>query len=337
MGRKRVFVLGLVGFAIGYAALAFGIQIGQWAWLATTPLFLLLLGARMVYGVMAGGIQPAATAYIADVTDESSRAQGMALIGMAGGIGTILGPAFGGLLATLGAVVPMYAASALALSAAAIAGLRLAEPPRHASLGGGARVKPTDARVFPYLLGWFVVFLVFTAVQVVTAFFIEDRLGVTEQAAVIRVASVALLSMALVTVVIQAVVLQIWKISPRVLLRVAFLLFGIDLLLLAFAESLIVLYLTYGGMGLTFGLAAPGLSAAASLSVEAEEQGAIAGLLAAAPTLGMVFGPALGGAIYKLAPSLPMLGGAIAAVALGVYFQFVRVPDPAPASEAGLH
>lgn len=331
MGRKRVFVLGLVGFAVGYAALAFGIQIGQWAWLATTPLFLLLLGARLVYGVMAGGIQPAATAYMADVTDAASRAQGMALIAVSGGIGTIIGPAFGGLLASIGAVVPMYAAAGLALVAAMVAGFKLTEPPRHASLGGGPRLKPTDARVFPYLLGWFVVFLVFTAVQVVTAFFIEDRFGVTEQAAVIRVASLALLSMALVTVVVQAVILQVWKISPRVLLRVAFLVFGIDLLLLAFAQSLVVLYLTYAGMGLSFGLAAPGLSAAASLSVAPEEQGAIAGLLAAAPTLGMVFGPALGGAVYNLAPNLPMLGGAIAAVALGIYFQFVRVPDPGPA------
>ena len=63
--------------------------------------------------MVAGGIQPAATAYMADTTDESSRAQGMALIAASGGIGTIIGPAFGALLAEITALFPMYVAAGL--------------------------------------------------------------------------------------------------------------------------------------------------------------------------------------------------------------------------------
>lgn len=332
-GRKKIFIIGLVGYAIGYSMLAYGIQMGLWGWFAPIPLFLLLLGARLVYGVMAAGIQPAATAYIADVTDESSRAQGMALIAASGGIGTIIGPAFGGLLARLGPVVPMYTAALLAVLAAVITYFKLVEPKRHVSTEPATRIAVMDGRVFPYLLGWFIIFMVFTAVQVITAFYIEDRFGVTARADIITVASIALLSMAIVMLAIQIVVMQIWKLSPKILLRVSFFVFAADLILLAMSDTLFMLYVTYAGMGLSFALAAPGLNAAASLSVEDHEQGAVAGLLGAAPTLGMVFGPGLGGLVYNTAPTLPMLGGAALSALVGIYFFFISIPDPEPLAE----
>ena len=54
-----------------------------------------------------------------------------------------------------------------------------------------------------------------------------------------------------------------------------------------------------------FGFTAPGLNAAGSLSVRPEEQGAVAGLLSAAPTVGMTFGPLLCGIVYSAAPNAP--------------------------------
>jgi len=75
-------------------------------------------------------------------------------------------------------------------------------------------------------------------------------------------------------------------------------------------------------------MAAPGLNAAASLSVEPQEQGAVAGWLSSAPAFGMVFGPALGGFVYNVAPGLPMIGGAVLAALVGVYFFFAKIPDP---------
>jgi MFS family permease len=328
VGRKKIFIIGLIGYAIGYTFLAFAIQIGLWSLLAPLPLFFLLLGARLVYGTVASAISPAATAYIADTTDAKSRAAGMALIAASGGIGTIIGPAFGGLLATIGPVVPMYAAAGTAIVAAVLAAMKLAEPERHADTDVGVKLKILDSRIFPYLLGWFVIFMVFTAVQVITAFYIEDRFGVTNREEVIKVASIALLSMALVMLVVQIVVMQVWKLAPKVLLRVGYMVFAGVLVLFAYTDSLTFLYLSYAGMGLSFALVAPGLNAAASLAVETSEQGAVAGLLSSAPAFGMVFGPALGGAVYNVAPDLPMIGGAVLSVLMGVYFLFVKIPDP---------
>jgi MFS family permease len=332
IGRKKVFIIGLLGYAAGYSMLAFGIQVGLWAWLAPTPLFFLLLGARLVYGSLASGISPAATAYVADTTAPSERASGMALLAASGGIGTIIGPAFGGALANIGAVVPMYTAAALAVVAAVIAGIKLAEPARRADTGDVIKLRILDRRIFPYLLGWFVIFMVFTAVQVITAFYIEDRFGVTEHDQVIRVASIALLSMAIMTLIVQIVVMQIWKLPPKVLLRVAYFTFAAVLILFAYSDTLLMMYVSYAGMGLSFALAAPGLNAAGSLAVDDAEQGAVAGLLSSAPAFGMVFGPALGGLFYNIRPDLPMIGGAVLSVMVGVYYLFVDIPEPAKAT-----
>lgn len=84
---------------------------------ATAGSFLVLLLARTASGVAAAnyGI---AQAYIADVTSPENRSRGMGLVGVAFGLGFVLGPALGGLLGLWGHV-------AVALGAAALAALNL--------------------------------------------------------------------------------------------------------------------------------------------------------------------------------------------------------------------
>lgn len=328
LGRRTVYLTGMAGYAIGYAALAFGVQAGLWGWIGTVPLFVVLLALRLAYGLVVGGINPAATAYIADTTDEQSRAKGMALLAMSGGLGTILGPAFGGALAAVGPVFPMYAAAALAVLAGAWAYAGLPEPARRAQAGGATRLGVFDGRVLPYLVGWVVVFGVFTGVQTVTAYFIADRYGITDVAAAQRTMMFALLAMALCTLLVQALVLQKWKASPGTMLRTGFAAMALALLVIALGPGVPALYAGYATFGLSFGFTAPGLNAAGSLSVRPDEQGAVAGLLSAAPTVGMIFGPILGGLVYRLAPGLPMLGGAALTLLVLGWFLFVKVPDP---------
>ena len=56
-----------------------------------------------------------AQAYIADVTDERTRTQGMGMIGAAFGLGFIVGPVMGGVLSQWGYAVPAFAAAGMAL------------------------------------------------------------------------------------------------------------------------------------------------------------------------------------------------------------------------------
>jgi MFS family permease len=330
LGRRPVYLTGLTGYAVGYAALAFAIQAGLWGWIAALPLFGLLLLLRLAYGAFVGGINPAAMAYIADTTDEKARGQGMAFIAMTGGLGTIIGPAFGGGLTFIGPVFPMYAAAGLAAIAGVWAWLALEEPARRAGAGPARKLRLTDPRILPYLVGWLVVFGVFTGIQTITVYFIADRYGISDTTATQRAMMVAMLAMAFVTVLVQAVVLQRWKATPGTMLKTGFGVLALALLVLVLGPGLGSLYLGYALFGLSFGFTAPGLNAAGSLSVEPEEQGAVAGLLSAAPTVGMIFGPILCGLVYRWAPSLPMTAGIILALLMMAWLMFVRVPDPRP-------
>ena len=326
IGRKPVFVIGLFSYAIAYALFAFGIQIGLWGLLASWQLFSLLFVIRLLYGGLIGGIQPAATAYMSDSTDANTRIKGMALIGMASGIGTMIGPIIGGALVFIHPIFPMYFGAGIAVLGGILAMIFLIEPLKQAPVSEPVNLKFYDKRIMPYLIGWALVFLVFTSTQVIAAFFIEDQLGVSTQSEIIKATSISLLSMALTTTLMQAVVLQIINVSPRTLLRLCFFIFGVVLFVIPMVESLGYFYLSFAGIGIAFSMVTPGLNSAATLSVETHEQGEVAGLLAAAPVVGMIFGPTIGALLYTADPSYPFLFGSLIAIALGIYFQFLKIP-----------
>ena len=326
IGRKPVFVIGLFSYAIAYALFAFGIQIGLWGLLASWQLFSLLFVIRLLYGGLIGGIQPAATAYMSDSTDANTRIKGMALIGMASGIGTMIGPIIGGALVFIHPIFPMYFGAGIAVLGGILAMIFLIEPLKQAPVSEPVNLKFYDKRIMPYLIGWALVFLVFTSTQVIAAFFIEDQLGVSTQSEIIKATSISLLSMALTTTLMQAVVLQIINVSPRTLLRLCFFIFGAVLFVIPMVKSLGYFYLSFAGIGIAFSMVTPGLNSAATLSVETHEQGEVAGLLAAAPVVGMIFGPTIGALLYTADPSYPFLFGSLIAIALGIYFQFLKIP-----------
>ncbi len=121
----------MAGYAISYTLIAFAMQAGLWGWLVPSSLFVVLLAGRLFFGLVAAGIQPAATAYFADITDATTRSKGMAQIGVAAGIGTIVGPMIGGTLAMVSALFPMYAASGFAALITVGAFVFLKEPAQH--------------------------------------------------------------------------------------------------------------------------------------------------------------------------------------------------------------
>lgn len=85
-GRRPVLLVSIAGIAVSYVLWFFA---GRFA---------LLVLARVLGGIMAGNISTA-SAVVADVTDVKNRSKGMAIIGMAFGLGFVLGPAIGGLSA----------------------------------------------------------------------------------------------------------------------------------------------------------------------------------------------------------------------------------------------
>lgn len=101
-GRRPVLLGSLFGFGIDYLFLALAPSLG---WL--------FLG-RIIAGVM-GASFTTAGAYIADISTPEKRAQNFGMIGAAFGLGFIIGPLLGGLLADFGTRTPFFVCAAITL------------------------------------------------------------------------------------------------------------------------------------------------------------------------------------------------------------------------------
>ncbi|HMW38622.1 MAG: TCR/Tet family MFS transporter [Saprospiraceae bacterium] len=99
-GRRTVLMLCLAAFGLDYI-----IQ-------ALAPNLTWLFAGRIIAGIT-GATYSVAGAYIADVSSAEKRAQNFGLIGAAFGLGFIVGPLLGGVLAEYGLRIPFYGAAVL--------------------------------------------------------------------------------------------------------------------------------------------------------------------------------------------------------------------------------
>src|SRR5438046_3012045 len=134
IGRRPVLMASMLAAAFAYLWLGFATEL----WM--------LFAARAFAGLCAGNIA-AAQAYIADVTPPERRARGMGMIGAAFGLGLIIGPALGGIvagneLATADLKAPGLIAAGLSVAAVPGAGPNLPE-----SRPASARGQPSRGRI----------------------------------------------------------------------------------------------------------------------------------------------------------------------------------------------
>jgi MFS transporter, DHA1 family, tetracycline resistance protein len=99
-GRKPLLLVSQVGTFIGFIITAFA------------PNLVILFLARMIDGATAGNLS-LAQAYISDITKPEERAKSFGVIGIAFGIGFLIGPAVSGILAKSDYRYPVFAAAGL--------------------------------------------------------------------------------------------------------------------------------------------------------------------------------------------------------------------------------
>lgn len=326
VGRKPIFIFGLAGSAVGTALVALALQARLEGWISVGGLIAGLILARGLYSATASALYPSAGGYIADVTSLANRAQGMSILGAANSFGAILGPLMAAALSFAGALFPMYVAALIMAGGAVAAGRFLKEPERHSTTKRASDLKATDRRIRPFMVMWLAFFLTFSSVQITTAFYIQDRLGVTDPAGVVRIASICLMAMAIVITLMQGVVFQMRRIRPQILLRCCGPAFAAALLTMAAAHSTPVLVVGFAILGLAFACATPGINGGASMAVEPHQQGAASGYLAAANTVGAIFGPLVGTAIYRLATPAVLYSGAVLFAIVSIYAFTIEIP-----------
>lgn len=307
IGRKRVLTLAMSAYTVVYIALAVFIDVALQAVPPVLVSVLVLVGARGLIGLFYAAVPPTAAALIADKAPTGQRAKFLARLGSANALGMVLGPATAGWLAYTNLSLALYVAALLPLLALALLAWRLpATPPVvGASLQRRAPMSRLDPRLRLPQLAAFIAMVSVTIAQVTVGFFAIDRLGL-DAAAGARMAGIALTAVGVGLILAQALVMKL-EVHPRRWIVLGALISGMGFASVAGVQQGWQLPAAYALAAFGMGFVFPSFQALAADAVEAHEQGAAAGTVAAAQGLGMVAGPMLGTLLYRGGPSLPYL------------------------------
>lgn len=330
VGRRPIILWSVAATAIGMVglgtALAFGAGL---AWLFV---------ARMFSGIATANLGTA-SAYIADVTKPEDRARGMGMIGMAFGLGFILGPGIGGALADVtinGRHGPLacYVAAGLSVINLTWAYFGLGESlPKENRSTKKRSLSPFDLTaakatfaipgVGVAILVNFLIVTSFTNLDQTFRYFNKDLFGMTPLETGLLLAMIGV-----VAAVVQGGLIRplAKRFSEAQLIRAGVLLQAIAFagLALSPAYGRVALRVFSCVLALGNGLTQPSVSAFISKRADPQSQGATLGTNQAVASLARMFGPACGGYLYGalgerspyIAASVGMVIALIAALSL---------------------
>ncbi len=307
-GRRRSILIGVGGYCASALLLVLFFSLSQAGAIGVDTLYVCLFGSRLLQAFLIAAMLPAITAYVIDITTAEERATGLSQTGAAHGVGAIAGPSLVA-LAVWDLLAPLYVSVALALFIAVMVARYLVEPTKHAAANRSrneTRLSYFDPRYRHLLLMGVVIYLGMAVSTQMMGFYLPYVLGLD----ISRSATFLGLTQALMagaTVFGQLVLVQRLSWPPLKLLRVGMPLMALGFILLAGATSWLPLCIGVMLLGLGLGISGPGFSAAVSLSVNSDEQGAVAGFLAACPALGYVLGPFGAGVLYEWYPRAPFV------------------------------
>ena len=329
VGRRPVLLLSLAGAAAAYV------------WLAFAETLWMLFAARAVGGLMAGNIS-AAFAYMADVTTKENRAKGMGVIGAAFGIGFILGPAIGGILAgpdPLSADYrsPALAAAALSVLALALGIVRLPESlspeirARNAALPRGRRLAQfLDALKLPgvgplMLLGFLATF-VFAGLETTFAMWSRRSFGWGPEQNGWLFAYVGLLSAILQGGLIGRLTRRF---GEQGLLTQGAVTLAIGIGGIPFCTEVWHLLIAMAIAAYGFSVINPAYNSLISQQVPDTDQGGVMGVTRSVTTMARVLGPAWAGVLFaQIGRDWPYFSGAV--IMAGVLVLALVLPGPKP-------
>jgi DHA1 family tetracycline resistance protein-like MFS transporter len=283
-GRRPILLCSLLGFGIDYI------------FLALAPGYGWLFIGRVIAGFTGASFTTAA-AYIADISTAETRAKNFGMIGAAFGLGFIIGPALGGLLAGFGIRAPFYAAAGLCLLNFLYGYFVLPESldKEHRRAFEWKKANPLGSLKFlrkaPTIAGlalvYFLIYLAAMAVQGNWNYFTMYRFHWTEKLVGISLAVVGLL-----VGVVQAGLTRIVnpKLGNEKSIYVGLLLYTLGLILFAFATQgwMMFVFLVPYCLG---GIAGPALQSTMAGHVKQNEQGALQGALTSLMSVTTIIGP----------------------------------------------
>jgi len=304
MGRRPVLILTIAG-----QSLAFFLA-------AIAPSYIWLIVSRSIAGMFGGNIA-VASAYVADVTDESERSKGMGMIGAAFGLGFVFGPAIGGLLISYGAHWPSVVAGSLAFINFLGVLKFVPEPLSDSSRRAANRrtwawkdLRENLARVeivVPVLMFFFFTFA-FVQLEVTFGLFVTSEFGYSERASGLLLAMVGIM-MAIVQGGLLGRMSKIF--GDERLVWIGSFILGLGLIILSAAVFSWMIYVALMVLALGYSLANPCLQAVISKSAGAERRGSVMGIYQSGGGLARILAPIAAGVFYHVNSRYPMKLGAL--------------------------
>lgn len=141
--------------------------------------------------------------------------------------------------------------------------------------------------------------------QVTAGFYVQDKFGLNAKDTAMWV-GIGLFCIGFMMALVQMAVIRKRSFMPRTLLRIGLPILGGGLLHLVFIDPLSGFVISFLLLGIGGGFAIPGYTAGVSMASGEGEQGAVAGLTAAAATgVGSFVAPIAGTALYRIQPEAP--------------------------------
>ena len=333
VGRRPVLLLCVLGSAFGY--FIFGLGGALWV----------LLVSRVIDGITGGNLSTA-SAYIADISKPEERSKNFAMIGIAFGLGFILGPALGGLASQISIDAPAFLAGIISLVSVAVMYFMLPESlPKERREQTALRLRDANplfaidemARK-PGMGLLFVISIIFAFVfnglNTVLGKFVAERFAVQPWEI-----SLLFVVAGIITAISQATLVErtVKRFGEKTMTIVALVGLCLGSLSIAFAPAFWWLYptaLLRNGLG---GFIWGTLAALTASKVQPREQGKLAGVNTALQSLMGVLGPLAAGIAYDaIRPNAPFWMGAVlfavgALVSLRIQNPIARPVGTAPA------
>ena len=316
IGRRPVLLVSNFGSIIAYGL--FGLSA---SYIGDTG-FWILIGSRIFAGICGANLS-VASAYIADVTTPEKRSKGMGLIGMACGLGFILGPVIGSQafkhfgLAGPGAVAAGICAINFLLGCFILPETRKKDAapairrPRLAQIRHVLGMKEVGFLIGIYFLGTFA----FTAFESTLPLLLDTKLHYDEE----HVGYVFAFCGIMAAMVQGGGIGRLVKsFGERRLIGASLLVVAVSLVLMPLANSLTTMLAALAVFAIGSGInRAPTMGLISQLS-PADEQGTTLGIAQSAGTLARVLGPTVATTLYDLWLPAPYLACATIALLAGL-------------------
>ena len=301
VGRKPILLIGILGYVI--TMVWFGLANTLW----------MLFAARILSGILSSATAPTTMAYIGDSSPENERGGGMGLLGAAGGVGTIVGPAMGGFLASESLSTPFFIAAGLAFLSLILAIIFL--PESHP-----VEEQPKEKEAIIDLRAWWDAILspigtlfVLTFISTCGLMIFANIFGLyglerfdygPEQVGIIMM--VLGLVSALTQGFLAGPTTKKW--GDEAIIKIGLLVTAISFGLMLLANNFVTVILTTAFFGVMVSLQSPALLSLTSRRATVS-QGIAMGLSNSFVSLGRIVGPLVGGYIFDINIFLPYLSG----------------------------